>query len=261
MLAKRALFVTFGIPLLVAIAMTLVDSYRRRGKKPKPFPTHGRSETRGRRGHRDDVHLRPGPVRRHARRHRGGAEPGPVRDLHLEGRRGRRALQEGAHRRGRPRRRGLRHLRRVRQPRGRPAVQALPAEREGARATPSTPPGWRFFDLRRYGRDHRKILVVDDEVGFVGGYNIGSAYATEWRDTHCRITGPGVWDLKRAFADFWNLHREKRFRRSERAAADVDRLDVGAEDPGAPQRAPAVDVPDPGRCTSRRSTGRSATSG
>ena len=35
--------------------------------------------------------------------------------------------------------------------------------------------GWRFFDLRRYGRDHRKILVVDDEVGFVGGYNIGSA--------------------------------------------------------------------------------------
>jgi cardiolipin synthase len=70
--------------------------------------------------------------------------------------------------------------------------------------------GWRFFDLRRYGRDHRKILVVDDEVGFVGGYNIGTAYATEWRDTHVRITGPGVWDLKRAFADFWNLNRRAR---------------------------------------------------
>ena len=50
--------------------------------------------------------------------------------------------------------------------------------------------GWRFFDLRRYGRDHRKIMVVDDEVGFVGGYNVGTAYATEWRDTHVRITGP-----------------------------------------------------------------------
>jgi cardiolipin synthase A/B len=70
--------------------------------------------------------------------------------------------------------------------------------------------GLRFFDLRRYGRDHRKILVVDDEVAFVGGYNIGSAYATEWRDTHVRITGPGVFDLKRAFADFWNLHRRGR---------------------------------------------------
>jgi cardiolipin synthase len=76
--------------------------------------------------------------------------------------------------------------------------------------------GWRPFDLRRYGRDHRKILVVDDAVGFVGGYNIGDAYATEWRDTHVRITGPGVWDLKRAFADFWNLNRRRRFRSSER---------------------------------------------
>jgi cardiolipin synthase len=76
--------------------------------------------------------------------------------------------------------------------------------------------GLRPFDLRRYGRDHRKILVVDDTVGFVGGYNVGSAYATEWRDTHVRITGPGVWDLKRAFADFWNLNRRRRFRPSER---------------------------------------------
>jgi cardiolipin synthase len=76
--------------------------------------------------------------------------------------------------------------------------------------------GWRPFDLRRYGRDHRKILVVDDTVGFVGGYNVGDAYATEWRDTHVRITGPGVWDLKRAFADFWNLNRRRRVRASER---------------------------------------------
>jgi len=76
--------------------------------------------------------------------------------------------------------------------------------------------GWRFFDLRRYGRDHRKILVVDDHVGFVGGYNIGSPYETEWRDTHVRVTGPGVWDLKRAFADFWNLYRRRRLRGSER---------------------------------------------
>jgi cardiolipin synthase len=76
--------------------------------------------------------------------------------------------------------------------------------------------GWRPFDLRRYGRDHRKILVVDESVGFVGGYNVGSAFATEWRDTHVRVTGPGVWDLKRAFADFWNLNRRRLFGASER---------------------------------------------
>jgi cardiolipin synthase len=76
--------------------------------------------------------------------------------------------------------------------------------------------GFRFLDLGRYGRDHRKILVVDDAIGFVGGYNIGAPYETEWRDTHMRITGPGVWDLKRAFADFWNLNRRKRLGHSER---------------------------------------------
>jgi cardiolipin synthase len=76
--------------------------------------------------------------------------------------------------------------------------------------------GWRPFDLRRYGRDHRKILVVDESIGFVGGYNIGAAYETEWRDTHVRIVGPAVWDLKRAFADFWNLNRRRRFRASVR---------------------------------------------
>ena len=76
--------------------------------------------------------------------------------------------------------------------------------------------GMLAFDVRKSGRDHRKILVVDGEVGFVGGYNIGSAYESEWRDTHVRITGPAVWDLKRAFADFWNLNRRRRLRGSER---------------------------------------------
>ncbi|MCW2851135.1 MAG: cardiolipin synthase, partial [Nocardioides sp.] len=65
---------------------------------------------------------------------------------------------------------------------------------------------WKIFSPRRLGRDHRKILVVDDQVAFVGGYNIGSTYATEWRDTHLKITGPAVWDLDNAFVDFWNTH-------------------------------------------------------
>lgn len=57
------------------------------------------------------------------------------------------------------------------------------------------------------GLDHRKVMVVDGEIGFVGGYNIGNLYATEWRDTHLRIVGPNVWELRRTFADFWNRHR------------------------------------------------------
>jgi len=66
--------------------------------------------------------------------------------------------------------------------------------------------GWRFLNPRRLGRDHRKILVVDESVGYVGGFNVGSLYATDWRDTHIKIEGPSVWDLDNAFVDFWNLH-------------------------------------------------------
>lgn len=65
---------------------------------------------------------------------------------------------------------------------------------------------WKLLSPRHLGRDHRKILVVDEDVAYVGGYNIGSAYATEWRDTHLKIEGPAVWDLENAFVDFWNTH-------------------------------------------------------
>lgn len=67
---------------------------------------------------------------------------------------------------------------------------------------PAVPVPW---NPRRWGRDHRKLIVVDDRVGFIGGYNIGSLYATGWRDTHARITGPAVADLANAFVDFWNM--------------------------------------------------------
>jgi cardiolipin synthase len=66
--------------------------------------------------------------------------------------------------------------------------------------------GWMVFNPRRWGRDHRKILVVDDTAAFVGGYNIGSEYETTWRDTHLKVEGGSVWDLDNAFVDFWNLN-------------------------------------------------------
>ncbi|MQA01734.1 MAG: phosphatidylserine/phosphatidylglycerophosphate/cardiolipin synthase family protein [Streptosporangiales bacterium] len=67
-----------------------------------------------------------------------------------------------------------------------------------------------LVSIRRWGRDHRKILVVDGEIAYVGGYNVGSLYATKWRDTHLKITGPSAWDLQNAFIDFWNMHRTRR---------------------------------------------------
>jgi cardiolipin synthase len=69
---------------------------------------------------------------------------------------------------------------------------------------------WQLLDPRRYARDHRKILVVDGEIAFVGGFNIGSLYATEWRDTHLSLQGPIVVELQNAFVDFWNANRPRR---------------------------------------------------
>ena len=68
---------------------------------------------------------------------------------------------------------------------------------------------WQLLDPRRWARDHRKILVVDGQTAFVGGFNIGAVYATEWRDTHLRIDGPAAVELENAFVDFWNAHRQR----------------------------------------------------
>ena len=58
-------------------------------------------------------------------------------------------------------------------------------------------------------RTHRKILVCDARVGFVGGVGIAEEWAgdarnpKEWRDTHFRIRGGMVRDLRAAFWDNW----------------------------------------------------------
>ncbi len=51
-------------------------------------------------------------------------------------------------------------------------------------------------------RTHRKILVVDEEVGFIGGVNI-QASMKEWLDIHVRIEGNPVHSLLRAFAKMY----------------------------------------------------------
>jgi cardiolipin synthase len=58
-------------------------------------------------------------------------------------------------------------------------------------------------------RNHRKILIVDGEVGFTGGLNIGDEYQgrkkkfAPWRDCHTCLKGPAVWRLQEAFAEDW----------------------------------------------------------
>ena len=57
-------------------------------------------------------------------------------------------------------------------------------------------------------RNHRKIVVIDGKVGFMGGMNIADRYEKgtdwgTWRDTHFKITGKGVHGLQAAFLIDW----------------------------------------------------------
>jgi cardiolipin synthase len=63
---------------------------------------------------------------------------------------------------------------------------------------------WHLLDPRRYALDHRKLLIVDGRMSYIGGYNIGSTYATEWRDTHLGLRGPVAAELAMSFIAFWN---------------------------------------------------------
>lgn len=58
-------------------------------------------------------------------------------------------------------------------------------------------------------RSHRKIVIVDGQVGFTGGANVGDEYLGRnphlgyWRDTHLRLRGPIVLQLQQVFAEDW----------------------------------------------------------
>ena len=61
-----------------------------------------------------------------------------------------------------------------------------------------------------FHRDHRKIAVIDGEIGYTGGMNIADYYIEglpeigDWRDMHIRIEGTAVNELQDIFLDMWN---------------------------------------------------------
>ncbi|MCT4543127.1 MAG: cardiolipin synthase [Vallitalea sp.] len=58
-------------------------------------------------------------------------------------------------------------------------------------------------------RNHRKIVVIDGEIGFIGGFNVGNEYLGQkksfgyWRDTHLKIIGDAVIGLQLRFLLDW----------------------------------------------------------
>ncbi|MBQ7716194.1 MAG: cardiolipin synthase, partial [Prevotella sp.] len=76
-----------------------------------------------------------------------------------------------------------------------------------------------------FGRDHRKIVVIDGQIAYTGGMNVADYYIKgtdvvgEWRDLHCRIEGEEVNTLQRIFLNMWKrvtgevISGDKYFRR------------------------------------------------
>ena len=60
-----------------------------------------------------------------------------------------------------------------------------------------------------FGRDHRKIVVIDGKIAYTGGMNVADYYIKgtkevgEWRDMHCRIEGSAVNQLQSIFVKMW----------------------------------------------------------
>lgn len=83
-------------------------------------------------------------------------------------------------------------------------------KRAGGKVAPFMP----LFSFRRpfFGlnfRTHRKLLIIDGKICFVGGRNIGDEYATErgekgsWHDCDIKIIGPSVHRLQEIFVEDW----------------------------------------------------------
>ena len=76
---------------------------------------------------------------------------------------------------------------------------------------------WNWRRPLRYNRrNHRKLLVVDDQIAYLGGFNIHRESSrrhygnARWRDTHASISGALVLDAAKLFDAFWQGHRHWR---------------------------------------------------
>lgn len=80
----------------------------------------------------------------------------------------------------------------------------------GIKAAPFNPIG-PAINLRQNNRDHRKITVIDGNVGFTGGINLADEYINvncklgHWKDTGVMLRGEAVWNLTMMFLQMWKL--------------------------------------------------------
>ncbi|WP_243450411.1 cardiolipin synthase [Desulfosporosinus sp. Sb-LF] len=82
--------------------------------------------------------------------------------------------------------------------------------RAGVEAEGFYPVRFPFLSSRLNLRNHRKIVVIDGQIGFLGGLNVGDEYLSRskkigfWRDTFLKLEGDAVHFLQTVFLNDWN---------------------------------------------------------
>ncbi|HHX13986.1 MAG TPA: cardiolipin synthase [Clostridiales bacterium] len=70
---------------------------------------------------------------------------------------------------------------------------------------------FRYLNIRLNYRNHRKLVIIDGQIGYIGGFNVGNEYIGlkkkfgNWRDTHLRMTGSCVQDMNARFILDWRF--------------------------------------------------------
>ncbi len=73
------------------------------------------------------------------------------------------------------------------------------------------PPMYKYLNLKLNYRNHRKLVVIDGGIGYLGGFNVGNEYLGQkkrfgfWRDTHLRLLGSCVQDMNARFFLDWRF--------------------------------------------------------
>ncbi|PYZ95130.1 cardiolipin synthase [Salipaludibacillus keqinensis] len=81
---------------------------------------------------------------------------------------------------------------------------------EGGEVGVFFPSRFALLNFRLNYRNHRKLCIIDGQIGYVGGFNVGDEYIGKskkfgyWRDTHLRIEGNAVDPMQTRFILDWN---------------------------------------------------------
>jgi cardiolipin synthase len=93
----------------------------------------------------------------------------------------------------------------------------LEFQRAGGKFATFFPPKFKYLNLNFNYRNHRKLVIIDEVIGYLGGFNIGDEYLDKkkkfgkWRDTHIRIGGESIVDMNARFILDWRLASKEEY--------------------------------------------------